>query len=211
MMHLVHRRPGTTLVELLIFLGILSIVAGITLPILFASTENKLLQQTISVVEQNGTQVVQSATYAIRHAERILSPAPGQTGSFLSLQSGDEDLNPTIIGVLSGAVVIIKRAVKETVSTAQVGVLDFEVRNTSVSETRPSVLITFTLSRTIRLQQPHSYTQTFEKLATLPPNDEPIGDACGCDEPACSAADTMTWQVCESSLCGEVTTTMECS
>lgn len=205
-----RRHPGTTLIELLLFLGILSLVASLTLPILFATTENKLLQQTISIVEQNGTQVIQNVTYAVRHAERIVSPPAGQTGSYLALQTGSYDTNPTIIGVFSGSVLIIKHALQETLSTEQVGVTDFEVRNTSVSANRPSALVTFRMSRTIRLQQPHSYAQSFETLIGIPPNDVPVGADCGCGAPTCSAADSLTWQVCEDSGCAEVTTDLQC-
>lgn len=205
-----RRRPGMTLIELLLFLGILSIVAALTIPILFSATENKLLQQTISIVEQNGTQVIQSVTYATRHAERILSPLPGQTGSYLALQTGSDGTNPTIIGVNSGSVVVIKRSLQETVSTEQVGVTGFQVRNTSVSPDKPSALMTFTVSRTIRLQQPHSYTQTFETLISLPPNDAPVGAACGCDAPSCGSSDSLTWQVCGDPGCAEVTTALRC-
>jgi len=205
------RRPGTTLIELMIFLGILSLVAGLTLPILFASTENKLLQQTIAIVEQNGTQVIQNATYAVRHAQRILSPAAGQSGSYLALQTSDSTTNPTIIGVQSGSVVIIKHALKETVSTSQVGVTNFKVRNTSQSSDHPSILITFTLSRTIRLQQPHSYTQSFETVLTLPPADNPAGNECGCDGVACMSANVVSWQVCGTdTTCAEVTSDLQC-
>jgi len=204
-------RPGTTLVELLLFLGILSLVAGLTIPILFSATENKLLQQTIAVVEQNGTQVIQNVTYSVRHAERILSPAPGQSGSYLALQTSDRNTNPTIIGVQSGAIVVIKHALKETVSTTQVGVVDFDVINTSVSASRPSALIRFSLSRTIRLQQPHSYAQTFETLLTLPPADAPVGNACGCTGVACLYANVLGWQVCgDDDACAEVTTGLQC-
>lgn len=207
---LTARRPGMTLIELLLFLGILSLVSALTIPILFSATENKLLQQTIAIVEQNGTQVVQNATYAVRHAERILSPLPGQTGSYLALQTGTYDSNPTIIGVNSGTVLIIKRSLQESVSTEQVGVTHFEVRNTSVSADKPSALLTFTVSRTIRLQQPHSYTQTFETLLSLSPNDAPVGAACGCDPPSCQSADVITWQVCGDPACAEVSTDLEC-
>lgn len=211
MIAVLRRRPGTTLIELLLFLGILSLVAGMTLPILFSATENKLLQQTIAVVEQNGTQVIQNVAYSTRRAERILSPAAGQSGSYLALQTSDEDTNPTIIGVQSGAVVVIKHALKETVSTSQVGVVDFDVINTSVSADRPSVLIRFSLSRTIRLQQPHSYTQSFETLLTVPPADEPVGDACGCSGVACLYANVLGWQVCgDDDTCAEVTSGLQC-
>jgi len=208
---LFRRHPGTTLIELLLFLGILSLVAGLTLPILFATTENKLLQQTISIVEQNGTQVIQNVTYAVRHAERIVFPPMGRKGSYLALQTGIDDGNPTIIGVNSGSILIIKRALQETLSTEQVGVTHFEVHNTSISASRPSVLVTFRMSRTIRLQQPHSYAQSFETLINLPPNDVPVGADCGCAAPTCPAADTLTWQVCEDSVCAEVTTDLECT
>ena len=202
-------RPGTTLVELLIFLAIMSAVVAVTLPLMFSAAENRLLQQTISVVEQNGTQAVQNMGLKIRNAEKILYPAAGQTGNFLVLQTGSGGTNPTIIGTASGSVVIIQRNVKETVTTEQVGIDEFRVRNTSASASAQSVAISFVASRTIRLQSPRSYTQRFDSTFGLLPDDAQTG-ACNCPPAAC-ASNVLTWYVCDTGICEEGSTSLECS
>ncbi|MEK7563944.1 MAG: prepilin-type N-terminal cleavage/methylation domain-containing protein, partial [Patescibacteria group bacterium] len=96
-----HRR-GMSLIEVIIFIALFSFVITILFPILFISTQNRYLQQTVAVVEQNGTQIANTAVFQLRHAESILDPPPGQTGAVLALQTGSGATNPTIIGVESG-------------------------------------------------------------------------------------------------------------
>lgn len=203
-------RRGSTLVELLIFVAILGMIIGAILPVLFSATENRILQQTISLVEQNGTQILQNIALRVRNAERILGPASGAEGSVLALQTSSGAIDPTIIGINSGSIVIIEHATLETISSDQVAVQDFQIRNTSVSATRQSVLVSFLVSRTIRLQQPHSYQQRFEAVMTLLPNDRPQGNACGCVAPACQGGNIYGWEVCDLGVCGTASTPLQC-
>jgi type II secretory pathway pseudopilin PulG len=208
-MHLHRLRAGTTLIELIIFIAIMGMVMAVALPLLFASTENRLLQQTIAIVEQNGTQIIQNAGIYIRHGERIMSPAVGQTGSLLVLQTNSGAIHPTIIGVLSGSVIIIQRSTQETVSSPQVSVQNFIVRNTSTSDTNQSVTISFRVARTIRLEMPHSYEQHFETTMSLFPDDVEDG-GCECMPPVCAGNNIYEWQVCEESNCLSASTQIEC-
>jgi hypothetical protein len=208
-MSLRRSRTGTTMIELIIFVAIMGMVIAVALPLLFAATENRLLQQTISIVEQNGTQIMQNAGIYIRHSERIMSPAMGQTGSVLALQTGSGVTHPTIIGILSGSILVIRRSTQETISSPQVAVQDFVVRNTSTSDAYPSVTISFRISRTIRLQMPHSYVQDFEATYSLFPDDIEDG-GCECMPPSCSGSDTYAWQVCEESNCLSASTQLHC-
>jgi len=209
-MRFLRSRRATTLIELLIFMAILGMVIGITIPLLFSATENRLLQQTISIVEQNGAQILGNVSQRIRAGEKIISPAAGATGSVLVLQTASGALDPTIIGMNSGALVIIEHLTREEVSTEQVAITNFVARNTSTSATRQSASISFTLSRTIRLQMPHSYVRSFETTVSLLPSDVVVGNSCGCLAPTCGAGDEYTWEVCESNTCYSVQTTLEC-
>lgn len=205
-----RHRQGTTLIELLIFIAILAITAVSMIPLLFTATEDRLLQQTISVVEQNGAQLMQTIAYHVRHAEKIVSPAAGSSGAVLVIQTASGSTNPIIFGVSTGSLVIVQRTVKQVLSSAQVAVGDFHVVNTSSSATRQNVLISFTISRTIRLQSPRSYSRTFETLLTLFPDDEWHQEACGtCAVPGC-AGGNYVWQVCEAALCLTAQTQLEC-
>lgn len=207
---LLRHRPGTTLIELLIFLAIMAMVVSVTIPMLFTAAENRVLQQTISIVEQNGTQVLQNMGLKVRNAEKILYPAAGQAGSYLVLQTGSGGTNPTIIGSQSGAVVIIQRNLKETISNEQVGIYDFRVRNTSTSPTSQSVAISFVVTRTIRLQQPHSYTRAFDVVLSLLPDDAQVG-YCNCPSASCVDGTAIQWYVCDTGICEEATTGLDCS
>jgi len=204
-----HR--GATLIELILYMGILGLVAILTIPLLFSSAENRMLQQTIALVELNGTQAVQTVTLRIRAAERIVHPAKGQTGSYLALQMGSEEESPVLIGVDDGRVTVIEHTLRESITSAQVAVQNFEVRNTSVSDDRPSVAITFRVSRTIRLQQPRSYHRDFATAISLSPVDVLAERMCAsCAPPACTDPLNVRWQVCQEGFCRQATTTLMC-
>lgn len=205
-----RHRSGTTLVELLLYIAILAVVSVMILPLLFAATEARLLQQTESLVEQNGTQVLQVIARRVQAAERVLDPIRGGTGTVLALQMGSGSLNPTIIGVSSGALVVISHTQKQVITSSQVAIEQFTVRNTSASTTRPSVSISFTMSRAIRLQTPRVYRRTFQLSLLLPPMDRPIGNSCGCALPGCNGANQYSWQVCDNT-CLTSSTTLLCS
>jgi type II secretory pathway pseudopilin PulG len=204
------RHRGTSLIELLIFLAILGLIIGTILPLLFSSAEDRLLQQTISVVEQNGTQALQDVSLRVSNAERIISPAMGHTGSVLVLQTASGTTNPTIVGLSSGSLVIVEHTLQQTITSTQIAVNDFSVRNTSTSATHQSVLFGFHISRTTRLQQPHYYSQYFETSVQLLPADSPVGAVCGCGAPSCSPGNTYNWQVCEDGNCFPAQTQMTC-
>lgn len=187
----------------------MGIVVSLTLPMMFMAAENRLLQQTISIVEQNGTQIIQNISLKIRNAETIISPAAGQTGKILVLQTGSGGTNPTIIAVQSGSVAIIQHALLEAISNEQVAVSDFRIRNVSTSSTSQSVAVSFTVSRTIRLQMPRIYTQRFEATFGLLPDDVLTG-SCNCPTPACTA-DMLEWYVCDTGICQYASTNLDCS
>lgn len=188
-------RPGTTLVELMIFTALLGMIMAAVIPLLFMSAEDRVLQQTISLVERNGVQAMQNIAFRVRNAERILTPARGQTGSVLVVQTSSGSTNPTIVGIHSGTLIVVERTTKEIITSSQVGITDFEVRNTSVSDTHPSVEIFFYVSRTTRLQNPRYYEEIFKSSVTLFPNDMPAGAVSQCAAPFCAPANTFNWQI----------------
>jgi type II secretory pathway pseudopilin PulG len=213
MMHtlFIHRR-GSTLIELLIYMVLIGIVIGAVLPLLFMASEDRLLQQTISVVEQNGTQVMQDVTLRIRNSERIVSPTLGHTGSVLVLQTASGSTNPTVIGWNSGVLLIVESTHVQAITSSQIAVVDFLVRNTSTSASHQSAEISFHLSRTTRLQQPHYYMQYFNTDVALFPDDLTLGNTDTCILPSCSPVNTFNWQVYNSALnqCLDATLPMRC-
>ncbi len=203
-------RRATTLIELLIYMGVLAAVGTAVFPLLFSSTEDRLLQQTIALVEQNGIQTLQSIGTRVAQAERILTPSLATTGSVLALQMGSGAVNPTILGYNSGTLILVERADRQELSSSQVALSNLIFRNTSTSATRQSIEVTFTLSRAIRLQAPRSYSQSFQAVFTLPPDDVPTLSGCSCALPGCGGGDVFVWEVCDVATCMEADTPMTC-
>jgi prepilin-type N-terminal cleavage/methylation domain-containing protein len=201
-------QPGFTLIELLIFLAIFSMVTVVMIPVLYTTIESRMRQQTIELVEDNANQVLQQIERRIRNAERIIAPAMGESGSVLVLQMSSGSINPTIIGVQTGALVVIEKDIVRKLTSTQVAVLNFVVRNTSPAASTPSVFSSFQISRTIHLNPPHTYTRFYENAAALHPTDSPTGD-CGCSSASCSD-NVLTWYVCFGGSCSERQDNMVC-
>ncbi len=203
-------RHGVTLIELLLFLGIFAVVSIAILPLLFLAIDSRIRQQTMAVVEQNGMQLMQNMSYVVHGSERILDPPLNATGSVLALQTGSGALTPTMIGVSSGAIILVRHTTREVITSSEMTVSNFVVRNTSTSADRQSVRVSFDVSSTMHLPQPRTYKQSFSTLITLFPDDKPAASPCDCAVPDCSAPNTYAWQVCQSNQCLGATTTLNC-
>lgn len=206
--HLRHYRPGTTLVELTLFIGIFAVCSGVVIGLFYSTTEHRVRQQVIMLVEQGGLQLLQTLTHRIRSAETILDPPPGGTGSFLALQVLDEDVNPTIFTTASGAMVAVQKNVLQHLSRDIISVSDFYAENTSVADGKGSVTVRFTITNTIPLPTPTEYVRTFQTTVTLYPDDE-FTEHCSCAAPACTSG-TYTWEVCTNSVCTPSSVSFDC-
>jgi hypothetical protein len=210
-LHFQRLRSGTTLVELLLFLAILAIVGFSILPLVYTSVEARLFQQTVSSVEQNGIQLLQDIGSLTRNAERIVDPPVGESGSVIWLQSGSGAVNPTIIGTETGSFIIMQGNVRRVLSSSDVSILDFHIRNTSGTSSGQSLLVTFSVSRTVRLQAPRVYTQDFRGLFTLYPRGILQGGACMQPNMVpCGPPGTYSWQFASSSSCLNASMYLDC-
>lgn len=204
------RHSGVTLVELMIFLAILGVVTVLVLPLLFTASQTQLQQQTVAAVEQNGAQAMQEITLRVRGAERILSPTAAQSGPFLALQTSSGALNPIIIGLMSGSLMLIQRDQMQPLTSSQVAVVDFVARNTSVSAKKQSVVIAFHVSRALRQSPKDAYLKNFETAISLLPADLPTGNVCKCSVPICPSNNALSWQVCVSGACADRSAVLQC-
>jgi len=53
--HKAKERTGTTLIEVMLFIVLVSLMMGTVLPLLFNATESRQRQDAIALVEQNGS------------------------------------------------------------------------------------------------------------------------------------------------------------
>lgn len=206
--HLLHRRPGTTLVELLLFLAFFALSSGAVLAFFFSTSEQRIRQQTVMTVDQSGIQLLQTLSERVRNAERIIAPAIGASGSILTLQMPAEEDSPSIFSVQSGSVLLVSHDTPIYLGSERVFVSDFVVRNTSSSADRQSVLINFTITRSVTLTTPLTYSRPFEILVTLFPDDA-VNAHCSCTSPICTNGH-YHWQVCDADVCSAATTDIRC-
>ena len=197
--------------ELLLFLAFFAVVGGTVVSILFATSDQRARQQTIVSVERTGLQILQSLRWRIEHAERIFDPANGATGAILALQMASESDHPLIVGLEDGALVLVLRDTKKTLTTEGMTITHFTVRNTSPASTHPSVLISFDLTQSYPLPSAAvpEYTRNFEMLVSLLPKDHTVGDDCGCAAPSCQGA-IYQWEICSGTSCSAAPITLPC-
>jgi len=210
-MIIVRSRPGTTLVELILFLSFFALAGGMVMSMLFATSEQRVEQRTILTVERVGTQLIQVLTRHIQNAERILDPPLHETGAILTLQVANEADNPTIVVEQSGSLMIIRHETLQMIGGEGM-VSSFSVRNISATYDRPVILISFDLLEEAPFlrETPRIYKQHFERLVPLLPDDHVSGDDCDCVEPVCSQG-TYRWEVCTGETCTPASVTLPCS
>ncbi len=81
---------GFTLVELLLYMGLLTVfITGLT-TLFVASLETQLEGQAVSIVSQEGQYLLQRLEYDVYRADAITSPAPGNSSSSLALSIGGQ-------------------------------------------------------------------------------------------------------------------------
>lgn len=199
-----HRtRSGVTLVELLIYLGLLGVVGGGVVFLLFSSSEDRIRQEVRASVEQEGIHLLQSVVSRVERAERITLPLRLATGSVLVLQMEGGVEDPTIILSQSGTLMLIQRETERLLSSPHLTVSELRFRNTSPSVDRPSVLLSFLVSRSVPLPGSPLAARRFERTVALFPESSPTGNSCGCAPPSCTGG-WYTWGVCDGGSCRRI-------
>jgi type II secretory pathway pseudopilin PulG len=164
-MYIPHtQRSAFTIVEVILYMGIVAIMSGTIIPMLVSATESRQRQDAIALVEQNGQQLIQSIIIEVRNAERIIEPSTGSSGIILTLQHKEESKNPTIFALSDGALVMIQGKEKSILSSPLVGVTSFAVDNVSPSDNRGSITVVLNVRRIIRLFRPLEYNAQFDTI-----------------------------------------------
>ena len=81
-----RRREGFTLLELLVVIGIISILGVITADIFSNVTRSYNKAEIINRVQRTGNTVLAQMTKEIRNARQVVSPTPGSSGSSLTIK-----------------------------------------------------------------------------------------------------------------------------
>lgn len=206
-MRTLRLRAGFTLLETILFLGIVSIMSVTIVMVYLATQDARIRQRSIAAVEQSGTQVAELMTKSIRRAERVLMPASGSTGSILVLQMSLNSEFPTIFSrVGSGNLLLAQRNMTSGLLQSNVRISNVVFRNVS----NTNVFLSFKLTITIPTIPASTYSRTFQSTATLYPDDQSESGGCGtCPSPTCSSHE-YEWFICESGTCQGSDATFAC-
>lgn len=163
------RHAGYTLIELLMYVTILGSLL-LTLTYFFAqAAESRVKNQSITEVNDQAADAMDTITQTIRNATSITSPAAGASSSSLTLVVPTGSLSPTIFN-LNGTTLQITEgagaAVALTNSKVQITSLTF--RNLTRTGTGGVVQVTFTLSRINSFNRhEYDYQKTFTSTAEV--------------------------------------------
>ncbi len=203
-------RKAFTLVELLLFLGILALISSAVVGLLLATEDARVRQRVTAAVEQNGAQVLFTLTRTARRAEQVLDPPAGQTGSTLALQMAQTGEFPTIFSsTASGAFLQAQKENVFPILGAGIAVEELAFRSLGDGETY-GVSFSFTLSAVIPIPSKPIYRKRFESAVTLDPDDmNEAGGCVSCPVPICQDG-VYTWWHCQDEECVESEETVAC-
>jgi competence protein ComGC len=131
------KKQAFTLVEFLIYLGILSLVLVLTAGFLWDFIFGNIKATSYREVQENGRFALLKITQEIKKATEINSPPPSSSSSTLSLARIDSHLNPTVFDVINGRL-RIRRGLTGTsyyLTSDQVIVSSLQFTNLSYPET----------------------------------------------------------------------------
>lgn len=165
----VAKTGGYTLLELLLYISLYSIIMLSIMGLLFTLLEVRIKSRTEAEVDQQGVQIIQLITQAIRNADNINSPTAGTSSALLSLDMPGTNLDPTVFDLSSGAIRIAEtNGTPVNLSNSLVTVSNLTFTNLSRSQTPGNVRIEFTVTYVNNEgRNEYDYSKTFTADASL--------------------------------------------
>ncbi|NTU69564.1 hypothetical protein HGB13_01885 [bacterium] len=163
------KRQGSSLLEALLYIALLSMIIVSIGTFYSLMIRERVRNNTISEVEQQGQFIIDNITQSIRNAQSISSPAPQASASSLTLIMQDAGVSPTIFSLASGNLSIqegLASAINLNGTNLEVTSLGFT--NMTRSGTAGNIKIDLTL----RYKNPgsryeYTYTKIFNTSASI--------------------------------------------
>lgn len=165
----VKTKKAFTLMEVLLYVSIVSIMLVVLSTFLAAISQSRVRSQVIADVNEQGVQIMQLITQTVRNATSITVPAAAGSGSTLTVVVPTGSLSPTTFDLSSG-VMRIKEGAGAVVNLTsnRVTVSSLTFTNLTRTGTFGTVRIQFTLAHTNPdNRKEFSYSETFYGTATL--------------------------------------------
>lgn len=164
-----NKNKGFTLVELLLYVGIISILMLGISAFLSVLLSARVKNQTISEVDTQGFEVVRIIQQTIHNANSITSPATSTVAGSLILTMTSSTLNPTSFTSSSGVLYITEgNGQPVPLTNSHVNLSNLIFSNISLSSTPGAIRFMFTLTRqNLSGRNEYDYTRTFVGSASL--------------------------------------------
>jgi Tfp pilus assembly protein PilW len=162
---------GFTLVELLLYVALTTIMVATISTFLFLMLQVRVKSQVINEVEQQGQQAMQRITQVIRNATDITVPTQGASGSSATLVVTPAGNSPTVFDFSAGALRITEGAGSPVVLTnARVAASALTFTNVSRSTASHDLRVQFTLTAVNNSgRNEYDYAKTFTTTAHARP------------------------------------------
>jgi type II secretory pathway pseudopilin PulG len=163
---------GFTLVELLLYLGITSIMILVISAFVQVMFESRAKHQTVTEVEQQGQIIMNMITQSVRKGRAICTPTINATSNTtLSVDTGTGcGANaPTIYDINAGVLRLKEASATQVALTnSRVAASGFSARDLTVAGGKRSVRITFTLSYAGgSTKNEYTYSKVFQASGSL--------------------------------------------
>ncbi len=164
-----NMKKGFTLIEMLLYMAILSIVILAFSSFLFLSYSSRIKATVIADVEQQGNQTMSIVTQNIRNAQSVTSPISGASANSLTVTEYSAPLSPTIFAQTGNKLQITEGSNSAVdISSNRVIVSGLSFQNLARPSTPGIVRIQFTLNHLNpdNLGE-YTYSKTFTATASL--------------------------------------------
>ena len=162
-------KKGFTLIEMLLYLSILSVVVLALSSFLFLAYNSRVKATVIAEIEQQGNQTMSIITQNIRNAQSITTPSSGSSASSLTLSEYSAPLSPTVFAQTGNIMQITEGSnAAIAISSNRVVVSGLTFQNLSRASTPGVIRIQFTLNHVnpSNIGQ-YIYSKTFTSSASL--------------------------------------------
>lgn len=158
-----QKSQGFTLIEMLIYTAIFSIVIGALVSFIQLMSQSRINNQIVLEVNDQGSGVVRVITQTLRNAVGINSPATATSASLLSINTTLASTTPTVFGIISGSLYKKEGAnATTTLTNNKVAASNLQFTNLSKVNTRGNVRLSFTLSQiSTSTQAQYNYSANF--------------------------------------------------
>jgi prepilin-type N-terminal cleavage/methylation domain-containing protein len=160
---------GFTLVEVLLYLSIISVILFSVSFLLSILVEARIKNQTITEIDQIGAQVMSIMEQTIRNSDEVISPGAKTSSFSCSLSMSDATKNPTVFEEVSG-VIRMREGVGEFVNltSGYVEASNLSFSNLARDNTKGILRIQFTLTyKNYSGRNEYSYSKNFYGSAGL--------------------------------------------